>query len=125
MRAGNIPALFIVTGADEPVNTPRMDSFHRIILLIIFLSICSNRLYAETLLEVSGIVSGRDPVVIVNNEVLKVGSKIQGYTVKDIRKDSVVFVAPDGISVTKMVEKKPEKFTNHLPYPTKNPCHSY
>jgi len=64
-----------------------------------------SKTYTPGTLEVSGIITGDEPVAIIDGNVVKEGQRIGGYIVETISQDSVTFRTPDNETITKAVLK--------------------
>ncbi len=95
------------------------------VLVFSFLFVVSGSVLAQTSLEVSGIVSGRDPVAIVNGETVKQGGRVQEFTVEEIGRDFVRFTSASGESVTKRLGEKAvdahQTPVENIPSPVRDP----
>ncbi len=60
--------------------------------------------YQPGTLEISGIITGEEPVAIVDGQLLSPGDTIAGFELISIEADSVTFRSPDGETIVKTVE---------------------
>lgn len=58
---------------------------------LLFIILFTFSLFAETKIEVSGIIGGDNPVAIVNGSVMKIGDEINGTKIIEIKGDYVKF----------------------------------